>query len=60
MRALLAFVGSLLRWPDGVVVKQGNTLRTQADAGGGGAGVLFDDQGRALLDHNGLALTDSE
>jgi hypothetical protein len=37
MSMLHAFLGSLLRWPDGVVVKVGNELQT----GGAGAGGTF-------------------
>lgn len=36
---LAAFFASLLRWPDGVVVKVGNELRTQAGSGGSLAGL---------------------
>ena len=56
MRAVLAFVASLLRWPDGVVVKRGNTLRTQQ----GAAEVLCDEDGRLLLDESGAILYDAE
>lgn len=37
--SLQAFLLSLLRWPDGVVVKVGRELRTQAGSGGSLAGL---------------------
>lgn len=37
--SLLSFLASLLRAPDGVVVKVGNELRTQAGSGGSLAGL---------------------
>lgn len=58
MTQLLAFLASLLRWPDGVVVKQGNTLRTQASTTAGE--VLCDETGRMLLDESGAILYDAE
>lgn len=57
LQQLWAFVMSLAPWPDGVVVKVGNTLRT---GGAGAASLLCDEQGRLLLDEAGLILTDSE
>jgi len=51
LQTLWAFVGSLLRWPDGMIVKSGNSLRT--------AELLCDESGALLFDETGALLTDA-
>lgn len=57
LQQLWAFVMSLAKWPDGVVIKVGNELRTGGVASGE---VLTDEQGRILFDDLGRFLIDSE
>ena len=59
LQQLYAFFMSLAKWPDGVVVKAGNRLETQA-AGAGVTSALCDETGRLLLDEAGRILTDTE